>query len=174
MHHNGIADELFAHQNQLVATNARLACSDAKDNQQLQQLISNAASAAAGHGVSPGGTLQTGNFGNGMKITVSPFCFSRPGAIDDVISCAVVMINQPETSQQNATQILSQQYGLTATEAEIALLMSSGLTATQVSEKRHVSIRTTRTQIHHIYQKIGVNNQLSLLSSIQNCLTSQT
>ncbi len=53
-------------------------------------------------------------------------------------------------------------YGMTAAEADIALLLLSGSTASQIAIRRRVSLHTVRAQIKQVFDKTRSHNQAGL------------
>ncbi len=59
-------------------------------------------------------------------------------------------------------------YGLTNREKEIAALLTEGYSNAEISEALCISIGTTKTHIHHIYNKFGVNTRIRLLAKLSD------
>ncbi len=60
--------------------------------------------------------------------------------------------------------VLPEAFGLTAREAEIAAELLGGLSPAAVATSLKISVSTVRVHIKHIYNKLGVNSQLELMS----------
>jgi DNA-binding CsgD family transcriptional regulator len=54
-------------------------------------------------------------------------------------------------------------YGLTAAEAELALLLADGLALAQAAEARSVKISTARSQLLSVLRKTGARGQSDLM-----------
>ncbi len=54
--------------------------------------------------------------------------------------------------------MLSDLYGLTRAEAEVAGALAGGVTAEQVARARHVSLDTIRTQVRTVLRKTNAAN----------------
>jgi len=65
---------------------------------------------------------------------------------------------QPEMQYELLTR-----HGLTARQADIAQLVSVGLTNAEIAEKLCISTRTVENHLRTIYEKAGVNNRTSLI-----------
>lgn len=59
-------------------------------------------------------------------------------------------------------------YGLTNREKEIAALLIEGYSNAEISEALCISIGTTKTHIHHIYSKFGVNTRIRFLAKLSD------
>lgn len=65
-----------------------------------------------------------------------------------------------------AASLLQVTYGLSAAEAEIALLIASGHKREAIAAARGVTIATTRTQLKTIFLKLGVNRETELVARL--------
>lgn len=65
----------------------------------------------------------------------------------------------PELSFNLPPSALQSLYGMTPTEANVAIALANGASTRQISEQHHVSIETVKTQLKNIYSKMGVNKQ---------------
>ena len=63
---------------------------------------------------------------------------------------------------------IASEYGLTIREAEVLLLLGRGRTAAHISQMLEMSLATARTHIQHIYRKVGVSSQQTLLDVIED------
>jgi DNA-binding CsgD family transcriptional regulator/PAS domain-containing protein len=61
---------------------------------------------------------------------------------------------------------LCQSFGLTSTEAAVAIDIAGGMGLASVAGHRHVSLATVRTHAAHIYQKAGVRGQIELAALV--------
>ena len=59
-----------------------------------------------------------------------------------------------------------QEYGLSAREQEVFLLLMEGASNQSISEKLYISINTTKKHINSIYRKLDVNSRISLIELI--------
>ncbi len=57
-------------------------------------------------------------------------------------------------------------YGLTNREKEIAALLTEGYSNAEISDALCISIGTTKTHVHHIYNKFGVNTRIRFLAKL--------
>lgn len=58
-------------------------------------------------------------------------------------------------------------YGLTPRESEVLVLLARGRNARHIAESLVISDGTARTHIMHIYQKMEINSQQSLMDRVE-------
>lgn len=75
---------------------------------------------------------------------------------------ALVLISDPDGERTSRTALLRQLYGLTPAEAEVALLVSSGLRIEDVADRRGVTVATAKTLLQRAYQKTAVSKASEL------------
>jgi DNA-binding CsgD family transcriptional regulator len=76
---------------------------------------------------------------------------------------ALVVIVDPELENESATGLLRRLHNLTATEAEVALRISRGLSLVQIAAEMSVSYQTVRTHLHHVFDKTDTHRQGELI-----------
>ncbi len=70
-------------------------------------------------------------------------------------------------SSNDATgQTLVEAYGLSAAQAQVALLLAEGLSLKDISEHRKTSINTVRKQVQNISQKMGLSRQTEIALTV--------
>ncbi|MCS6898833.1 MAG: helix-turn-helix transcriptional regulator [Myxococcales bacterium] len=84
------------------------------------------------------------------------------------IPWAIVYIIDPEREMPDLGDLLSTAFGLTRTEAKVAIAIASGHSAREVAEQHKVTHATVRTQLLAIYSKTGVSRQSALARLIHN------
>ncbi len=83
-------------------------------------------------------------------------------------SAAAVFIRSPDQDREVPQQIIRQLFGLTPTEAAMALEMAHGATLDEASAALDIRRNTGRTHIRSIFAKVGVQRQTSLVRVILN------
>ncbi|MDR0513757.1 MAG: helix-turn-helix transcriptional regulator [Coriobacteriaceae bacterium] len=63
-------------------------------------------------------------------------------------------------------EAIAAEYHLTSRESDVFMLLAKGRTAEYISNQLFVSSATVKSHIYHIYQKLGVNSQQSLLNIV--------
>ena len=65
----------------------------------------------------------------------------------------------------------SKAYNISKREKEVFILIMSGKSYKEITEKLFISINTVKKHITHIYQKIGVNNKVAAFNKIKHYLS---
>jgi DNA-binding CsgD family transcriptional regulator len=79
---------------------------------------------------------------------------------------AAIMLVPQSPTHENVRAALTQAFGLTAAEANIAALLAAGTDVQQVARLRRASIQTVRSQIKTILSKTGARSQAHLVAII--------
>lgn len=75
---------------------------------------------------------------------------------------ALVLIADPDNERASHKQVLCQLYPLTDAEADVALMVSSGLNIEEVANRRRVTVATAKTLLQRAYQKTEVSKAAEL------------
>jgi DNA-binding CsgD family transcriptional regulator/PAS domain-containing protein len=76
---------------------------------------------------------------------------------------ALVVMIDPEDDPLPPTELMRELYGLTPTEAEIALHIAAGEEPKRIAEEMSVSLTTVRTHLQHVFDKTDTHRQTGLL-----------
>ena len=79
-----------------------------------------------------------------------------------------LFIRSPEQDHEVPHKVIRELFGLTATEAILALEMANGYTMDEASEVMGIRRNTARTHLRSIFSKVGVRRQTSLMRVILN------
>jgi len=85
---------------------------------------------------------------------------------------AAVFFSDPDLHDPASQQILGELFGLTPAEANLAILLSRGLSLAQVSEAQSISQHTARAQLKSIFAKAGVSRQAELVRLVLKSVAS--
>jgi DNA-binding NarL/FixJ family response regulator len=94
------------------------------------------------------------------------------GAIRDAASGKQVRIRR-RASGLDAGSVLrwpGRRNGLTGRESELLALLPSGLSNRELAEKLYVSENTIKTQLRHLYAKLGVRNRVQAATTARDLL----
>jgi DNA-binding CsgD family transcriptional regulator len=80
--------------------------------------------------------------------------------------CAAVFISDPDLRDPASRQILGELFDLTPAEANVAILLSRGLSLAEVSEAQNISRHTARAQLKSIFAKTGISRQADLVRMV--------
>jgi DNA-binding CsgD family transcriptional regulator len=86
--------------------------------------------------------------------------------------CAAVFISDPDLKEFASQQILGDLFELTPAEANLAILLSRGLSLAEVSETQHISQHTARAQLKSIFAKTGASRQAELVRLVLKSVAS--
>jgi DNA-binding CsgD family transcriptional regulator/PAS domain-containing protein len=135
-------------------------------NETLHRLIGEAALTGTANGLEPGGavSLPRPSLHRSLAVLVAPFrverseyvMFSRRPAV-------VVLVSDPEAKPRTAPELLTQLYGLTAREADLATLLLEGLDLHDAAERLRLSMNTVRTHLREVFNKTGTRRQSELV-----------
>ncbi|NLO80651.1 MAG: helix-turn-helix transcriptional regulator [Xanthomonadaceae bacterium] len=81
---------------------------------------------------------------------------------------ALLVVRGAERNPARARLLLQAAFRLTATGAEVALLLATGLPPEAIAATRSVALGTIRTQIKAIYAKLGVHRQSELVAYVNH------
>lgn len=130
----------------------------------LRRLISLAAQTSAGIGSDAGGTLAVSRSGGRrpLDVLVSPIRFEDVWPLLDKAT-ALVYVSDPEALSSAVGIELHRQFGLTAAETRVAMLIGRGKTVQQIATSLHLSPHTVRTQLKAVLAKTGCMRQVELI-----------
>lgn len=89
--------------------------------------------------------------------------FRYAGSTDVILVAALDPVWPPL-----ASQMLTESYGLSASECEVAGLLAEGLSPATIADRRGASVATVRTQVKRIMSKTGTNAQGELTALLNN------
>lgn len=167
---NQKAQELINTDAILNLTNDRLTFTHPSTNKRFQYLVKQSLLTAQGKDIFPGGFIRLESLKqqtNEWHIGVTPY----RGASQDkqfLNAKGALVIVRPVTkdSFQKLNIVLSDFYGLTASETQVLTKMISGLSASEVADELQLSKECVRSRLKKIYQKTGVSNQVQLTHDI--------
>jgi DNA-binding CsgD family transcriptional regulator len=84
------------------------------------------------------------------------------GGIDGILLQARPVTTEPPLHPR----LLVDTYGLTISEAEVAVLLAGGLDLEEIGQMRSVLTGTLRAQLRSIYAKVGVEKQSQMTAAI--------
>lgn len=148
-----------------------LMASTLDQTRELNNLISSASrDDHIGAGSSGGFMMLRSREGKQVAVMVSPLhrgLQKRMGLAETWSSqkkYAVIFMADPESAIRLPTELLILQYGLTKTEAELALHLHSGGTLSSYCDMKFVTMNTARSQLKSIFRKTGVVHQGGLVA----------
>lgn len=79
---------------------------------------------------------------------------------------AVIMAHSQAATIDNRAGRLRSLFGLSPTEAALAVMLADGHSAAEIAERRGVAIATVRNQIKHIAAKLGCSRQSEIVKAV--------
>lgn len=76
---------------------------------------------------------------------------------------AMIIIIDPESRPEPPAGLLQRLFGLTKSEAQVALLVMRGEGLNPIAEELSVSLATVKTHLRHIFDKTGIHRQAELV-----------
>jgi len=137
----------------------RMALPDLSDRPRFVALA-----AAACRGISGGMPLALSDGKGPLRLRASPLpeMLRPPGMTGPFETAALITVRDLEPVPV-AAEMLVETLGLTKAEAQVAALLSQGLSGVDVARRRGVSQETVRTQIESIQAKAGARNLRELV-----------
>lgn len=160
---NSAAEQIFRAEDGLHLRSGRLAATSPRADRDLHSAIQDAL-------VGEGTTVRSGR-----SLTCIRPSAKRPYVIhvlpshrrdaDERLSrpMALMLIIDPEDHPHPPAALLRRLYGLTETEAEVALRIAQGSELKEASAQLSVSLATTRTHLQHIFDKTDTHRQAELI-----------
>ena len=83
-----------------------------------------------------------------------------------LLGLVAVFISDPDQRDSASQQTLGELFSLTPAEANVAILLSRGLSLAEVSQAQNISTHTARAQLKSIFAKTGVSRQAELVRMV--------
>jgi DNA-binding CsgD family transcriptional regulator len=81
---------------------------------------------------------------------------------------ALVLISDPDRQPEGLRESLTRSYGLTPSEARVAIAALQGRSLDQLARDLYISANTAKTHLKNIFLKVGVNRQSEMVAAILN------
>lgn len=85
-------------------------------------------------------------------------------------SALALYIVDPDRDSRSMVSALCRAYGLTATEALLAVHLVEGTTVEDAAQSMHIQTQTARAYLKHIFAKTGTHRQAELVRAILSCI----
>ncbi|MBC3919110.1 hypothetical protein H8L32_16585 [Undibacterium sp. CY18W] len=106
-----------------------------------------------------------------LQILVTPVPVQHSLSSTPARPMALVLVHDPELPFSSGTELLRQIYGLTNSEARIALLILHGASPAKAALQACVSVATVRSQLRSVFRKTGTTRQAELMQLLTAILT---
>jgi len=161
---NELGKHLLSEGEALTVRGGRLSAHSQADTEQLQRLISAAASTTRGDAADTGGTLSIRRPSGlrPMSVLVLPV-HVPPGVPGHSRIAAAVFISDPESMIDSNEARLSHLYGLTQAESRLAGKLAQGRSLEEAAGMLNITIETARSYSKRILSKTGAKRQSELV-----------
>jgi DNA-binding CsgD family transcriptional regulator len=95
-----------------------------------------------------------------------------PTATPDAGASVALFISDPEKPRLSKVTVLEQLFGLTLSEAKLALLLANGYSLDEASEELNITRNTAKSHLSSTFSKTGVTRQPSLVQLILRSVAS--
>lgn len=163
---NPAGSTLLSEGDGLLAPDGRLAARNGRRTEQLLHLVRQAARAAAGIGHHPGGAMPLPRRDRRpLTALISPMKGEAlaPGL---PVPAALIFVRDPTRRMITQPDALKVLFGLTASEARVAMALTDGESPEEVASRLQTSIHTVRLHIKNAMAKMGVHRQAEMVAII--------
>jgi DNA-binding CsgD family transcriptional regulator len=158
VHLNSAAERILAAGDGLRMRAGRLTAVNLTADRELQRLV---------HGELTGDGVRGGSFTcarpSGRRPYVAHLIPLRPAGRPSRSPRAMVLLIDPELRNEPTAALLRRAYGLTATEAEVALLVMRGEGLNPIADALCISLTTVRTHLRRVFVKTDTHRQAELV-----------
>jgi len=127
----------------------------------LQEAIRRACTRGLPNGRRTSTILASTRDGTPYRLDIAPLPHGR---VHSVAACLVTVAHPQPVADPGA--LLSRMFGLTRSEAQVAIGIARGLSSTEIACDRQVSVATVRAQVHTVLQKAGVTKASALAALV--------
>ena len=142
----------------LLLRDGQIGCADMASHEALARLIAHCL-AQTGKG---GGRLQVAGQDGELMVQCAP-CSAEMHYAAPQRPCAILMVTDPKDRMRQRMRELTQRFGLTRAEIELALAVVETGSRKAAAEMRGVSDKTASSQLTSIFDKTGVRRQTELV-----------
>jgi DNA-binding CsgD family transcriptional regulator/PAS domain-containing protein len=155
---NRAAEAILALNDGLTAVGKAIRAATPADTRRLEGLIAEAAKGA------PGGTMRLArpSLAEPFLVLVAPAAARGPWPVETV-PASMVFVTDCDRPPRLDIRRLAELFGLTPTEAKVALALARGDGVPQTSRALRLSRNTVHTHMQRIFRKLGVNRQSELV-----------
>jgi DNA-binding CsgD family transcriptional regulator/PAS domain-containing protein len=156
-----------------LGTRRRWICaSDPVSDRALARLIGHSVSTGLHQGEFAGGALRiarpSGKAAWNVLVTPLPVAADRPVWAPGRVTAAL-FITDPEAHAHVPATLLQAWFGLTPSEARVALDVANGYSSREIAERAGVTWHTVRAHLKTLYEKMGVTRQTELARKVLTC-----
>lgn len=173
LHTNAMASALLKEADGLSLRGQQLHIAGHNTNRSLQAALASVISAQRAGETSVIKALRVPRPGerSALGLVIRPVPASERGE-GQAGPCAAVFVSDPDQRDSASQQTLGTLFSLTPAEANVAILLTRGLSLAEISETQNISPHTARAQLKSIFAKTGVSRQAELVRMIAKSVAS--
>jgi DNA-binding CsgD family transcriptional regulator/PAS domain-containing protein len=160
---NSAGEELLRSNDGLHTQSGRVAATNGHADQQLKHALHVAITGGRSE-VRSGQSFTCPRPSGKRPYVIHVMPLHRPRSAEDPSALsALILVNDPERETPSATMLLGRLYGLTVSEAEVAMRLTGGASLKQIADELFVSYETIRTHLQHAFDKTDTHRQADLV-----------
>lgn len=161
---NRSAEAILAANDGLSVVDGRLAAAHSDDEPGLHRLLAAATTDPPGDGGI--GIVRRKSRRRSYLVTVAPLPHRATGFAISA-PCICVHISDPAHRPLMPAAVLVRLYGLTASEAAIAVRVGSGMSVKEAAGSLEISLNTARVHLHRVFAKTATHRQIDLVQLLR-------
>ncbi len=172
MRTNRVADAILAEKDGLRLGQQCLHAELPVEDRDLQRLVKEALTAPGGGPAVPEAmsvTRRSGRASLGVLVRAIPL---GPMSEGRQRPTAVAYIRDPDRKLHLSQKLIRNLFGLTAAEANLALLLADGLTLDEAAQELNIRKNTIRAHLRSIFAKTGIRRQATLVHQLLSSVAS--
>jgi DNA-binding CsgD family transcriptional regulator len=164
---NRVAHRIVVARDGLTLDASGLCAARPEERSRLQALVAHAARSLKKIGVEPGGALRVSRPSGRrpFEVLVTPLNLPDWPAWSEAVR-VVLFIRDPDAGDEPDHALLSDSYGLTTVESEIALALGAGRSANQIADARRISRGTARWYVKRVLEKTQARTQSEVVHRV--------
>lgn len=164
LHANRLAEARLRSADGLTVRNGRVLAVEARERPQLESLLRR----VGGDAVSPGPAEMTvSRERSDRPLSISAISLTaRQGIFGAAEPTILLLIVDPETTRPTESAFIRKRYGLTHTEARLALALLAGHELRRAAEEAGMTYETARWYLKILFQKTDTNRQAELVARL--------
>jgi DNA-binding CsgD family transcriptional regulator len=173
LNHNALAGAILDHGDGLILKDQHLQLIGRDLNTALQQALTDVIRAQQEGATAVVRALRVPRSGEraDLGLVIRPVPPSERGQGQAIPSVAI-FVSDPDLKETSSQQILGELFGLTPAEANLAILLTHGLSLAEASDTQHISLHTARAQLKSVFAKTGASRQAELVRLVLKSVAS--
>ena len=173
LNHNALAGAILDHRDGLILKDQHLQLIGRDLNTALQQALTDIIRAQQEGATAVVRALRVPRSGEraDLGLVIRPVPPSERGQGQAIPSVAI-FVSDPDLKETSSQQILGELFGLTPAEANLAILLTHGLSLAEASDTQHISLHTARAQLKSVFAKTGASRQAELVRLVLKSVAS--